>query len=237
MEALAAVFKELYTSFLLRDFAGKIVPGCFLLLSYSALFVHPGEIIKSITGKISLVSVFLIAGFAWTIVLGLQSLAELVRIWNYYPSAAGAEMTVQAQVARFLQLACPEDRQQYERYVVIKEATGNLFVAGILSAPAWIWWLNAQLGSVEAKKAIWGNARINLRTMIVFFLAVIIWAGLFRMNGEHVKKQYEFAIDWLKDFDKGSLRGCASGRDASPAAKPAGMNVTGDSGPASKPSK
>lgn len=53
MEALAAVFKELYTSFLLRDFAGKIVPGCFLLVSYSALFLQPREIIKGITGKVS----------------------------------------------------------------------------------------------------------------------------------------------------------------------------------------
>lgn len=215
MEALAAVFKELYTSFLLRDFAGKIVPGCFLLLSYSALFAQPDEIIKVITGKISLVSVFLIAGFAWIIVLGIQSLAELVGIWKYYPFGAGAEMAIQSRVVqRFLQLACPEDRQQYEQFVVIKEATGNLFVAGILSVPAWIWWLNAQLSSVEARKAVWGSPKINLRTILVSCLTVIILAGLFLMNREHVKKQYEFPVTWLEDFDKGSLHGCT------PASKP-----------------
>jgi hypothetical protein len=215
MEALAAVFKELYTSFLLRDFAGKIVPGCFLLLSYSALFLQPREIIKGITGKVSLVSVFLVAGLAWTVVLGLQSLAELVRIWHYYPSSVGAEMTIQSKViAQFLQIACPDDHQQYERFVVIKEATGNLFVAGLLSVPAWAWWLNAQISSSETKKEVWGSPRINIRTSIVACFGVIILTGLFLMNREHVQKQYEFADQALKDIHNGTLRGCT------PASKP-----------------
>jgi hypothetical protein len=215
MEALAAVFKELYTSFLLRDFAGKIVPGCFLLLSYSALFLQPREIIKGITGKVSLVSVFLVAGLAWTVVLGLQSLAELVRIWQYYPSGAGAEMTIQSQViAPFLQIACPQDHQQYERFVVIKEATGNLFVAGLLSVPAWAWWLNAQLTSAETKKEVWGSPRINIRTSIVACFGVIILTGLFLMNREHIQKQYKFAYQVVEGVRNGTLRGCA------PASKP-----------------
>jgi len=209
MEALAAVFKELYTSFLLRDFAGKIVPGCFLLVSYSALFLQPREIIKGITGKVSLVSVFLVAGLAWTVVLGLQSLAELVGIWQYYPSAAGAEMAIQSKdIAQFLQIACPNDRQQYERFVVIKEATGNLFIAGLLSVPAWAWWLNTQLSSDETKKEVWGSPRINIRTGIVFCFGGIILTGLFLMNHQHVQKQYEFAKQVLNDVHDGTLRGC-----------------------------
>jgi hypothetical protein len=209
MEALAAVFKELYTSFLLRDFAGKIVPGCFLLLSYSVLFAQPGEIIKLITGKISVVSIFLVAGFAWTIVLGLQSLAELTGIWHYYPPNAGAEMTIQSDViAGFLQVACPDDRQQYERFVVIKEATGNLFVAGILAVPPWTWWLVSQLSSAEARQAVWGSWRTNVRTIIVGCFGIIILGGLFLMNREHVQKQYEFADQFLKDVKNEKLRGC-----------------------------
>jgi hypothetical protein len=58
LEALQAVFKELYTSFLLRDFAGKIVPGCFLLFSYALIFSSPREIIKGVTGKLSIVLIF-----------------------------------------------------------------------------------------------------------------------------------------------------------------------------------
>ncbi len=196
MEAFAAIFKELYTSFLLRDFAGKIVPGCFLFLSYSLLFIsQPREIFKIIGGKISLVSIFLIAGFSWIIILGIQSLAELTHIWQYYPSDAGPEMAVQTDViAQFMQIACPEDHQQYERFVVIKEATGNLFVAGLISLPAWAWWLNAQLSSTKfLKNEVWGAPRINVRTIIVASLGVLILGGLFLMNREHVQKQYQFA--------------------------------------------
>jgi hypothetical protein len=64
MEALQAVFKELYTSFLLRDFAGKIVPGCFLLFSYALFFASPRYIFKILTDKVSVVLIFWVAGFA-----------------------------------------------------------------------------------------------------------------------------------------------------------------------------
>lgn len=209
MEALQAVFKELYTSFLLRDFAGKIVPGCFLLLSYALLFSQPRDIMKAVTGKVSFVSVFFVAGLAWTVVLGIQSLAELIGLWKYYPPSAGAEMAIQSNVIeRFLRISCPAERLQYERFVVIKEATGNLFVVGLLSIPAWLWWLNTLFSSLETRKAIWGNRSLAARTITMVSLAVLILTGLCIMNREHVNKQYELPIRILQDIDKGASHDC-----------------------------
>ena len=182
MEALQVVFKELYTSFLLRDFAGKIVPGCVLFFSISVMFSKPNEILKIASGRISFVVIFLIAALAWTVILGIQSIAELAGIWNYYPPDKGAEMTIQFKIEKFLRLACPNERLQYERFVVIKEATGNLFVVGLLSTPAWLWWLSTFFVSTDDRKLIWGDWRTNARTCIAGTLVVVVLTGLCIMN-------------------------------------------------------
>jgi hypothetical protein len=208
MEALQVVFKELYTSFLLRDFAGKIVPGSFLLFSYALFFCSPSDILKIATGRVSIVLVLWVAGLAWTVVLGLQSLAELTGIWQYYPVVSGAEMPAQLEIERFLRLACADERLQYERFVVIKEATGNLFIVGLLSTPAWIWLLIKLFNSMETREVLWSDWTTNSRTIIIISLMAIIMIGLFVMNREHVNKQYNLAIDTLKEIDGGKSHDC-----------------------------
>jgi hypothetical protein len=143
--------------------------------------------------------------FAWTVVLGFQSLAEFSGIWRYYPAASGAEIPTQLEIERFLRLACSDERLQYERYVVIKEATGNLFIAGLLSAPAWIWWLTMLLKSPDTRRTIWADWTTNARTIIVGSLVAIAMTGLFVMNREHVNLQYDLAIGTLAEIDAGKV--------------------------------
>ena len=47
-ETWQAVFRNLYTGFLLRDFAGKIVPGVYLLFSVASMFRSLAGIIREI---------------------------------------------------------------------------------------------------------------------------------------------------------------------------------------------
>jgi hypothetical protein len=75
-EAWVAVFRNLYTGFLLRDFAGKIVPGTLLLFSLWSLFRPPRTILAEIKNEVPVFVVLLVAGLAWTVTLGTQSLAE-----------------------------------------------------------------------------------------------------------------------------------------------------------------
>jgi hypothetical protein len=215
VEAIQAVLKELYTSFLLRDFAGKIVPGCFLFGSIAVLFANPQDVLKAFSSRISLVAIALSAGLAWIVVLGLQSIAEFSGVWNYYPRTQGAEMEIQVTIIdEFLRIACPDQRQQYERFVVIKEATGNLFIAGVLSMPAWALWFGAISSSPATRPILWGQWQTNVRTLVALLYAAVILLGLYSMNLQHVRKQFEFARDILAKVDKTAPRDCNPGTPA-----------------------
>lgn len=153
-----AVFRNLYTGFLLRDFFGKIVPGILFFFSIASMFWSPSELLKGIKKEVPLLAIVLIGGFAWTVTLGTQSLAEGLGIWHYFPvcSAPPAVSPVSfwhnlyyggnenvfeactAMVDKFQIDATEDEKQQYERFVVIKEACGNLFICGLLGIPAWL---------------------------------------------------------------------------------------------------
>lgn len=92
-EAWVVIFRNLYTGFLLRDFAGKIVPGMLLLFSISAMFRRPREIAVDLRKEIPLFGVLLIAGLAWTVTLRTQSLADGLGIWNYFPATGSTSQT------------------------------------------------------------------------------------------------------------------------------------------------
>src|SRR5580693_2043084 len=94
-----AVFRNLYTGFLLRDFAGKIVPGVYLLFSVASMFRAPAILIKEIRKEVPLFAIVLVAGLAWIVTLGTQSLAEAIGIWKYFPvGSASAQVKPSAPV-------------------------------------------------------------------------------------------------------------------------------------------
>ena len=49
MEAWQVIFRNLYTGFLLRDFAGKIVPGVLLLFSICCMYREPKRLFEYLT--------------------------------------------------------------------------------------------------------------------------------------------------------------------------------------------
>lgn len=199
MEALAAVFKELYTSFLLRDFAGKIVPGIILIISVSTVYASPFNIFSFFTGRLSTALIFFMGGFAWIIVLGVQGLTNSLHIWRYYPDIFEGkplqEIEAQLVVQQFLQLACQADRQQYERLVVIKEATGNLFAVSCISL---IFLFSAFIinnGFYLASR--WTPAVRTIRFLATISCIAVMLIGLKLMNSEHIWKQYAFAASFV----------------------------------------
>jgi hypothetical protein len=228
-ETWQAVFRNLYTGFLLRDFAGKIVPGVFLLFSIAALFRSPAALIRELRKDVPLFGIVFLAGFAWTVTLGTQSLAEGLRIWKYFPVAGQTQPDPSPQIGFWLDLyqggnesnfdagtakvdlfqvgANEDEKQQYERFVVIKEACGNLFIAGLLSLPAWLVVIvrrektDSEGNRAESNKRDSRRARHNstdwLRTAGVPTLAslyfILIMIGLHRMNAQHVRRQLRYA--------------------------------------------
>jgi hypothetical protein len=230
MEAWALIFRNLYTGFLLRDFAGKIVPGMVLLFSLVALFREPGDLYEDARKEVPLFLILLLADFCWITTLGIQSLAEGIGIWQYFsPSSAPVapsgsikaapkppfwkDLILPApdptfdkdtlEVDEFQSKATEDEKQQYERFVVIKEACGNLFVALVLSTPAWMVRFARRKGTqlVRMSKPLpwlgWNPLPAG-RTIVCAIYFALLLVGLHRMHLQHGYRQIKFAEDLLQ---------------------------------------
>jgi hypothetical protein len=209
-EAWTVVFRNLYTGFLLRDFAGKIVPGMLLLFSIASMYRAPRQMIADLKKETPIFAILLVAGFAWTITLGTQSLAEGLRIWHYFPQGNGnpsAHFSVKdlfapavdqdfdrstLEVDQFQRKATEDEKQQYERFVVIKEACGNMFVAGLLSLPAWHLglWIRRHR---EKPRQMTAEHKKAFRTLVFAIYVFFAFVGLHRMHSQHVYNQINYA--------------------------------------------
>jgi hypothetical protein len=204
LETAQAVLNGLYTSFILRDFAGKVVPGAFFAFSVLSLFYKPKDIIAYVS-QVPVVALAIWLGFSWTYTLGVQSLAEYIGIWNYFPHDTTGTNALhqtprakfildQLRIVDFLRIACPDEKNQYERFVVIKEACGNLFLSISMSIPFW---------TVIFVRSI---ASSGFRCIyVVYTLLVVTFTfgglfGLYRMNGQHVERQYDYADAVAKKY-------------------------------------
>ena len=191
MEGLPILFSDLYNKFILRDFAGKIVPGMILLYSVGAMFIGQKDTCQ-IVRKISPVVTALIAGAAWSMMLGLQAFSEVAGIWKYFPTSGSTEPEFIQKTIRIVQFQwCATDIEllQYERFVVIKEATGNLLTVALLSIPChlFLWAGHLAKGIYERK------AMQNLKSCYLAFLVCILLFGLAKMNSQHVERQFQYA--------------------------------------------
>lgn len=196
MEAWQAVFRNLYTGFLLRDFAGKIVPGVFLLFSISSLYYQPKRILEFLIKDLPTFTLIFVAGLAWTLTLGTQSLAEATGIWRYFPEGQTFDQNT-LQIDEFQSKASEDQKQQYERFVVIKEACGNLFVAGLLSVPAWLLvFLRHRSHASGSQRKFIGEENIKKTSLVLGAIYILIlMGGLHLMHQQHVHRQAQYAHD------------------------------------------
>lgn len=208
MEGLAPLFSELYNKFLLRDFVGKIVPGAVLLFSIGSLAL-PTPRLRLWLSHRTLGWVAIVAGIAWTLTLGLQSAGEWAGLWDYFPRSTSEIVTVAPdsfrtatlRVDQFLATATDGQKLQYERFVVIKEACGNLFLAICLALPCWV--VIALVGNAPFRKPratsgllkVRHNASVAVRSVTAILTGIVLAMGLYRMHRQHVDRQWMYATE------------------------------------------
>jgi hypothetical protein len=109
-----------------------------------------------------------------------------------------------AQIDRFQLGASEDQKQQYERFVVIKEGCGNLFVAGLLAIPAWlsILFVHHQQNRKKPGNRFW-SLRVGAAgapvLCTVYFLLIMV--GLHRMNAQHVRRQFNYTRIVIENRD------------------------------------
>ena len=172
MKELENLFEALYSRFVMRDVFGKMVPGATLLVALYVVLIRPDaspdQVIRLITSARTLT--WLVLGMmGWITAFGIQRLGEFVGL-RYYGCWIPDDKSWYKKVIHFTQVASPEEKRGFERFVVIKETCGNAAFSLVLSGIVLLF--------------IWNN-KAN-----IFFPAALLLGGiiLFSMHRVHVKR-------------------------------------------------
>lgn len=138
MNGWQTVFDSFYTRFVLRDFFGKIVPGGILIFAIAVSATSTSSVVAYLA-SMSFFAWVAIFGVSWLIAFAIQSFGEKplpgrcsFSFIRYYPKSLEQQQFYDMYI-RFHQNALPNEMQQVERLVVIKEACGNGYVAIAIS--------------------------------------------------------------------------------------------------------
>lgn len=183
MSEASSFFNALYHNFLLRDLFAKMVPGAVVIATI--LSQNPlGERVVEIGENVGWPFVLLGAGVAWIFGFALQELGGILKIIKHYPtdptdySKSKKRYTLRTA---FKKVATENERQQVERYAVIKEATGNGATTILLC-----------LFIVLMRLVVAGDLVFSVSALIPGFFLLLFVGVLIRGNRSHAIKQYEF---------------------------------------------
>lgn len=127
-------FNALYSQFLLRDVTAKSVPGGVILLGGSLPFLRKPDDLQPLL-EIGLVFGVALFASCWTLGFAVQGIGFMCRVLRNYPRGntgedyRGLQQELRGKMATLSSHARFRQEQAVERFVVIKEATGNLAVA------------------------------------------------------------------------------------------------------------
>jgi hypothetical protein len=182
---MGGVFDGLYSRFILRDFFGKIVPGAIpVMVLYYTLGTNQSFSVKDIPLEVWV----LLYGVSWITGFAIQSIGEWLhdhceKLGIRYHTQQTEELFYDLRI-KACASAAPFERQEIERTIVIKEATGNTSIAILVSLIFWMLWILWRILSNELcwRQILWPNGPI-------FFLLLGGFLSLARMHTECVGRQ------------------------------------------------
>jgi hypothetical protein len=185
MSEIQSLADAIYSRFLLRDVFGKVVPGAIVLLA--VVFAEwPFSRILLVSDNVSAAVWPLLYGAAWVAGFAVQQAAELLRISRTHDSrhfgAAGKRYHEHTSLARG-QMRNDQDRQQLERFIVVKEATGNSSAALGLAPALWL---------VVSK--------FDLAALVTNWSLMVVWAAtvyLLKRQHDRARKNEEQFLAFL----------------------------------------
>jgi len=186
MAEFSSFFEALYNNFLLRDLFAKIVPGS-IVLSAIVYRSDLGEELAALTGPIGGPAVLLLAGMSWVAGYAVQNIGEKLRVIQHHPKRYDDGDARYAARIAFSRVATPSERQQVERYAIIKEAAGNSAMAILMS-----------LAVVPPRVLVSSEFTIDRALILQGGLLALIAVALVRANRSHARKQYRYIDSVVK---------------------------------------
>ena len=140
------VADALYSSYLARDFFAKVIPGAIVILALISPIYTSSEFDWARVEHIPTLAWLFAYGICWIAGFAVQALGEATGAVQAFPADETEEQGRERGVAFNASQLTQRDKSQDERFVVIKEATGNVAVAiclaivvasAVLGFPEW----------------------------------------------------------------------------------------------------
>jgi|SRR2546425_12632704 len=186
MSDLAPLFDALYSRLLLRDVFGKVVPGSVVIFALAAS-VFTAKNVADYAQSMGFWFWVLILGSAWVMAFSVQALGESTGLIRYHKKEWSDEEFYTKRL-EFESCASQDERQQMERFVVIKEACGNGYLAASLAIITLAVDRVVESGLSDAFQQTMGQSL----HVIVVLVALIVFLG--RMHFIHVERQSIYLI-------------------------------------------
>ena len=191
MNEISKIFESFYTDFLLRDLFAKIIPG-FIVIATTSYCIFGVNLPSPDTFKQAKWLIFLlIGGVCWILGFGIQWLGERISTTKQSPSDYKNSRRRYNLRIFFDHNSSDREKKQAERYAIIKESTGNLSTALILS---FCIFLISSLISFIISFIIPSIISQYIRNDIIIISIIISIMVLFlsMASHSHAEKQYEF---------------------------------------------
>jgi hypothetical protein len=206
-------FDLLYTRFLLRDIIAKNVPALLLFvvifqasdlsIEDTEPYLKPLREIFSTSSVYSFVCVALLYAIGFAVGILLQGFGEFIRLVRIHPWDGPSGRVKQSLMVAHMFLANTKDneiaRQQRERFIVLKEMTGNLSVVFLVAALAVV--SKPIISFVESNLI----ARNWLHTLLIFSTFVGLCVLTACGNRYHINQQRIWENEYTKVDRKGEV--------------------------------
>lgn len=192
-ESVGAVVESFYTRHVLRDLLGKMAPGTLFLIGLRSISSSFDVAIGEVTDA-SFAAWLVFAVLAWVAGISLQGLGSMTGRCKFLPmqysmrqkgeSRKNADAGFSKTYARLYSASSvtKDAMQGVERLVVIKEATGNLWLAVSLLIPLAAW-------------KGWDKLECLAPSLLV---TTVLWAGLWLFHPDAVRSQDELIRNVLE---------------------------------------
>lgn len=190
MSDLSNLFDAFYSQFVLRDFFGKIIPGFLLILSIAVSLTslnETDEYLKSMSGWMWLMT----GGVGWIGGFLVQSFGEVCGFFRAFPKNSTFKESFQKLIrfSKSPQLT-DHERRTLERFVVIKEACGNSYIAISIAS------------LILLSDKLFNKSHVTLEGFqLIMIVCLIIFSVIFlgHMHFKHVKNQDQFVDAFLEE--------------------------------------
>ncbi|MBA1419405.1 MAG: hypothetical protein FAF03_00680 [Epsilonproteobacteria bacterium] len=208
INSLSMLFDKIYSSFILRDIAGKIIPGILLVLPVGLIYTLNHENIFHILLNLNFVLWIFLAVFLWILGYVSQSFGEFSGLISYALTTTSntkykrykwspfikyfiipIDVLLQNQKTAYQNKESTDSNLQYtERLAVVREACGNSGSSLILTLPLYSYYL--------IKSHIY--TEVTILFLSTLFILIIL---LIRMHREH-SHRYWLTISFLAKENK-----------------------------------